>query len=178
MKIGILGGSFNPPHHGHLYLSNLALQRLKLDQIWWVITEKNPLKSAKDYESHTARMQKCQALIGHHPKIKILQSSEIYTEKLIIRLKAKHKNHRFTFVVGADVLEKFHLWKNFKKIISGIDLAIFSRGNFLLKIQKFPAWKFVRTAGHYSIFFTKKNQASSSEIRNLENIFNPKSESC
>ena len=165
MKIGILGGSFNPPHHGHLYLSNLALQRLKLDQIWWVITEKNPLKSAKDYESHTARMQKCKALIGHHPKIKILQSSEIYTEKLITRLKAKHKNHRFTFVVGADVLEKFHLWKNFKKIISGIDLAIFSRGDFLLKIQKFPAWKFVKTANRYSIFFTKNNHLSSTELR-------------
>ena len=165
MKIGILGGSFNPPHLGHLHISELALRRLKLDQIWWVVTKRNPLKNAKDYEAHAARIQRCQALIVAHPKIKILQSSEIYTEKLITRLMAQHKNHRFTFVVGADVLEKFHLWKNFKKIISGIDLAIFSRGDFLLKMQKFPAWKFVKTANRYSIFFTKNNHLSSTELR-------------
>lgn len=165
MKIGILGGSFNPPHHGHLHISELALKRLQLDQIWWIVTEKNPLKNPKDYEAHAARTQKCQDLVGDHPKIKILQNDEIYTEKLISDLKTKYKNHRFTFVVGADVLEKFHRWKNFKKIISAIDLAIFSRGNFLLKIQKFPAWKFVKTAGRYKIFFTKNNRASSTELR-------------
>ncbi len=165
MKIGILGGSFNPPHRGHLHISELALQRLKLDQIWWIVTEKNPLKNAKDYEAHVVRMQNCQVLIGAHPKIKILQNNEIYTENLITRLQAKHKNHRFTFIVGADVLEKFHLWKNFKKIISKIDLAIFSREKFLLKIQKFPAWKFVKTAGRYSIFFTRNHHFSSTKIR-------------
>ncbi len=166
MKIGILGGSFNPPHKGHFYISEIALKHLKLDQIWWIVTEKNPLKNPKDYESHAARIKKCQDLVGIHPQIKILQSNEIYTEKLITSLKRKYKNHHFTFVVGADVLEKFHRWKNFKKIISEIDLAIFSRGDFLLKIQKFPAWKFVKNAKRFRVFFTKNNSLSSSEIRN------------
>lgn len=168
MKIGILGGSFNPPHHGHFYLSKLALQRLKLDQVWWIVTEKNPLKNSKDYEAHVARIQKCQDLVGTHPKIKILQINEIYTEKLVVRLKTEFKNHHFTFIVGADILEKFHQWKNFRKIISSIDLAIFSRENFLLKIQKFPAWKFVKTANRYQVFFTANNSLSSTKIRQRE----------
>ena len=167
MKIGILGGSFNPPHHGHLYITNLALKKLDLDQIWWVVTERNPLKNSKDYESHFERVDKCRDLIGHHPKIKILQNNEIYTENLISRLKVEFRQHNFIFIIGADVLEKFHLWKNFRKIISSIDLAIFSRGEFLFKAKKFPSWKFIKSANRYSIFFTQNHRLSSTKIREV-----------
>ncbi len=168
MKIGILGGSFNPPHLGHFHLSKLALQKLDLDQIWWIVTEKNPLKNSKDYESYAARNQKCRDLASNHPKIKIVNFSEIYTEKLIARLHKKYPQHHFTFVFGADVLAQFHRWKNFKKIISTIDLAIFSREDFLLKIQKFSSWKFIKTANRFRIFFTQKNPLSSTKIRSAK----------
>ncbi len=168
MKIGILGGSFNPPHQGHLHLSHLALQKLNLDQIWWIVTEKNPLKNPKDYESHVARTQKCQDLANNHQKIKIINFSEIYTEKLIARLRKKYPANQFTFVAGADVLAQFHRWKNFKKIVAAVDLAIFAREDFLLKIQKFPSWKFIKNANRFQIFFTKKNPLSSSKIRKNE----------
>lgn len=168
MKIGILGGSFNPPHLGHLHISNLALKRLKLDQIWWIVTEINPLKNSKTYQAYEVRVQQCRDLVGNHPKTKILCINEIYTEKLVTRLCKKFKRDHFTFVIGADVLEKFHQWENFRKIISSIDLAIFSREKFLLKIQKFPAWKFIKTAGRYNIFFTANNFLSSTKIRERE----------
>lgn len=168
MKIGILGGSFNPPHLGHFHLSKLALQKLDLDQIWWVVTTRNPLKNSADYESYAARTQKCQEITNNHPQIKIVNFSEIYTEKLITRLRKKYPQHHFTFVAGADVLAQLHRWKNFKKIISTIDLAIFAREDFLLKIQKFPSWKFIKTNNRFRIFFTQKNPLSSTEIRRLK----------
>lgn len=167
MKIGILGGSFNPPHDGHFYLSKLALKKLGLNQVWWIVTEKNPLKNAKNYESHETRIQKCRDLASNHPKIKVLLIKEIYTEKLIAHLYKKHPQHHFTFIAGADVLEQLHRWKNFKKIISKIDLAIFSREDFLLKAQKFPAWKFVKTANRFRVFFIANNSNSSTRIRSL-----------
>ena len=166
MKIGILGGSFNPPHQGHFYLSNLALKKLKLSQIWWVVTAKNPLKNPQIYETHESRIEKCRDLIANHPKIKLLLIDEIYTEKLITRLHKKYPQHHFTFIAGADVLEHFHRWKNFRKIIAKIDLAFFSREDFLLKAQKFPSWKFIKTKNHFRIFFTANNTISSTKIRN------------
>lgn len=168
MKIGILGGSFNPPHQGHFHLSKLALQKLELDQIWWIVAQKNPLKNPHDYRSHESRIESCRDLVANHPKIKILSSDEIYTEKLLARLQKKYPLNHFTFIVGADILEHFHRWKNFKKIISKIDLAIFAREDFLLKIQKFPAWKFVKTRNRFRIFFTAKNPLSSTKIRERE----------
>jgi nicotinate-nucleotide adenylyltransferase len=167
MKIGIIGGSFNPPHQGHLHLSKLALQKLELDWIWWIPTKKNPLKNSKDYESYAARIQKCRNLVGNHPKIKILLIDEIYSEKLLTRLQKKYPQNHFYFVVGADILAHFHRWKNFRKIITKIDLAIFAREDFLLKIQKFPAWKFIKAVNRFRIFFTAKNTLSSTQIRKL-----------
>ncbi len=168
MKIGILGGSFNPPHLGHFHLSKLALQKLDLDQIWWIVTEKNPLKNSRDYESYAARTQKCLSLTNNHPKIRIVNFSEIYTQKLIARLRKKYPQHQFTFVAGADILAQIHRWKNFKKIIAAIDLAIFAREEFLLKSQKFPSWKFIKNANRFRFFFTQKNPLSSTKIRKYE----------
>lgn len=164
MKVGLLGGSFNPPHRGHVYISELAIKKLGLNQVWWIPTKRNPLKDAKIYEAYVGRIQKCEKLLQNHSKLKIQQFDEIYTEKLIRRLRAKYKNIEFFWLMGADNLENFHRWENFKKIISMIHLVIFSREKFLLKIKKTRAWNFVKK-NKCSVFFTKNLDISSSRIR-------------
>ncbi len=165
MKVGLLGGSFNPPHEGHIHISQLGLKKLGLNQVWWIPTLQNPLKQASIYESYASRVQKCEKLIKNHSKIKIKQFDEIYTEKLISALKAKYRNIEFFWLMGADNLEKFHKWKNFEKLLNLITFVIFARGNSLRKIRKTKAWKFF-SSGKYLIFRTKKLYISSTEIRN------------
>lgn len=164
MKVGLLGGSFNPPHQGHIYISNLALKKLGLNQVWWIPTAQNPFKEKSIYEGYEERLKKCQILTKSHAKIHIKKFDEIYTNILITKLRARYKNIEFFWLMGADNLEKFHQWEGFKKLIHRIPLIIFSRENFLKKIKKTPAWKFVATS-KYQIFYTKNFNISSSEIR-------------
>jgi nicotinate-nucleotide adenylyltransferase len=165
MKVGLLGGSFNPPHQGHIYISNLAIKKLGLHQVWWIPTLQNPLKHAAIYESYRSRLQQCEKLIEHHPKLRIKQFDEIYTEKLISTLKAKYRNIEFFWLMGADNLENFHKWKNFQKLPDMIPFVIFSRGDCLRKIRKTRAWKFFSDS-KYLIFHSKNLDISSTEIRN------------
>ena len=141
MKIGILGGSFNPPHFGHINISDLALKKLQLDQIWWIPTAFNPLKNKENYTSLANRIAECEKLISNHPKIFVKKFDEIYTVKLIERLKSKYQNINFYWLMGADNIEYFHLWKNFKKIIGLVAIAIFSRDDHLKKIYKSHIWQ-------------------------------------
>lgn len=165
MKIGILGGSFNPPHKGHIYISELAIKKLGLNFVWWIPTQKNPLKEAKNYEAYVSRIKKCEKLISSSPKLKIQQFDEIYSEKLVKKLKAKYPNVEFVWIMGSDNLANLHRWKNFKNFISNIKLTIFSRENSLLKIKQSRAWPFVKLQNP-AIFFTKNLDISSTQIRN------------
>jgi len=141
MKIGILGGSFNPPHLGHLNLSNLALKKLKLDQIWWIPTAFNPFKNIEIYSSLEERLEDCKKITANHPKIYVKKFSEIYTVKLIERIQNKYSDINFYWIMGADNIEHFHLWKNFAKLIRLIPIAIFSRENYLKNIYKSHTWQ-------------------------------------
>jgi nicotinate-nucleotide adenylyltransferase len=165
MKVGLLGGSFNPAHLGHIYISKLAIKKLGLNQVWWVPTAHNPFKDKSIYKPYKTRIEQCEKLVKTHPKIYIKEFDEIYTELLIRHLKSKYKNVEFFWLMGADNLEKFHHWEGFKKIIKEIPLVIFSRENFLKKIQKTKCWKFL-AASNCKIFYSRNLDISSTEIRN------------
>lgn len=164
MKVGLLGGSFNPPHQGHLHISELAIKKLGLNQVWWIPTSQNPFKEASIYEAYVGRVQKCKKLIQNNPKLRIKQFDEIQTEKLIRRLRAKYKNVKFFWIMGADNLERFHEWENFKKLIRMIPIAIFSRETFLQKIHKTRVFAF-KAQAKFLIFRTKNFNISSTQIR-------------
>jgi len=164
MKVGLLGGSFNPPHQGHVHISYLAIKRLGLNQVWWIPTLRNPLKDESIYENYRGRFLKCKNISKNFPKILVKEFEEIYTEKLIIRLKKKFPHIDFFWIMGADNLENFHRWKNFKKLAKMIPLVIFSREKILQKIRKVKSWKFI-ALGNYKIFLTQNLNLSSSEIR-------------
>lgn len=143
--IGILGGTFDPPHMGHIFISNYALIKLGLGEIWWIVTAKNPLK--KNSTSYGKRFLNTKNfLMGS--KIKILEIEDIekniYTVDVVLYLKKKFPKKKFIWIMGVDNLEKFHLWKDWKKIFSNIPIAIFDRPFYSLYISKSKAIGFFR----------------------------------
>jgi nicotinate-nucleotide adenylyltransferase len=163
MKIGILGGSFNPPHLGHLHLSNIALNKLQLDQIWWIPTPFNPLKDKSNYISIEERIKMCNTLVFSKHKIKIKKINEIYSFNLVKKLQQQYKNYHFYWICGADNLKNIHLWNNFHKLINIIPFVFFARNDHLKKLSQIKAYQIYQNHRftknyHYNFsFYTQHN---------------------
>ena len=132
-RIGLFGGSFNPPHSGHLDLSVCALDVLKLDQVWWIVTPSNPLKDAGDYAPFESRVAQCEALTHGH-KITVSRFEETRQSRYSIdTLRALRKNNPttdFVWLMGADSLTSFHRWKDWEAIAALMPMAVFNRPGF------------------------------------------------
>ena len=90
LRIGILGGSFNPPHQGHLNISNLAIKKLQLNQLWWIPTKYNTLKDINIYQSYETRINLCIKITNNNSKIIVKPYPEIHSYKLINYLQKKY----------------------------------------------------------------------------------------
>ena len=128
--IGLFGGSFNPPHGGHLLASHLALTRLGLDRVWWLATPGNPLKSPADLVALRGRLEAARALV-HDPRIAVTGfESEIgsrYTADTLRYLKRRASGARFVWIMGADNLAEFHRWRDWREIADSAPLLIVDR---------------------------------------------------
>ena len=170
MKIGLLGGSFNPPHSGHLYISLEAKKRLELNQIWWLPTKQNPLKKEKNCD-FDERVKLCKKLIDKNPKILVKNYEKnlntVYTIDLLKLVIKKHPGCKFFLVMGADSIINFHLWKNWQEIIKLIPLVIFDRDDNFNLAKKSRAWLYnLKINGKKLHFFKiKKVNISSTKIR-------------
>ena len=133
--IGILGGTFNPPHKGHLFISNYAMKRMHLGEIWWIVTEKNPLK--KKQNSFKKRLETVKKFPTNR-NIKIIEicnsNKNVYTIDVLEYLYKRHPGKKFIWLMGVDNLKNFHLWKDWKKIFYNILIAIFNRPFYSLNI--------------------------------------------
>jgi nicotinate-nucleotide adenylyltransferase len=135
-KVGVLGGSFDPPHKGHLYISKIALKKLKLNKLIWIVTKKNPLKK-KPYLSTKDRIKLSKKISIKEKKIFIqyldnkIKSSKTFD--LLSYLKNKNKNVKLFFLIGADNLLKFHKWNKWKKIPKLAKIVVFPRKNYSIK---------------------------------------------
>ena len=133
IKIGILGGTFDPPHKGHLYISKIALRKLKLSKLIWAVTKKNPLKR-KPYLNLKMRTTLAKKLTAQEKKIHIRYYDDkvksISTFKLLNYIKKRNKKAKIFFLIGADNLKKFHKWKNWKEIPKFAKIVIFPRRNY------------------------------------------------
>ena len=138
-KIGILGGTFDPPHKGHLYISKIALKKIKLDKLIWVITKKNPLKK-KPYLSLKTRINLSKKLTNKEKNIHVRfyenKIKSVNTIKLLKYIKSKNQNAVLFFLLGADNIVKFHKWRNWRKIPNFAKLVIFPRKNFSTRSNK------------------------------------------
>lgn len=143
LRVGLFGGSFNPPHHGHLMLAQVAMRRLGLDQVWWLVTPGNPLKSLSELPSQEARMAQCRALVGGNRRMVITgieaDIGTSYTEQTIRFLKHRCPLVRFVWLMGADNLASFHRWKNWQDIAGNVPMAIIDRPGSTLKAASSPA---------------------------------------
>jgi nicotinate-nucleotide adenylyltransferase len=142
LRIGLLGGSFDPAHEGHRLISLLALRRLRLDRIWWLVSPGNPLKDVKALAPLQKRMDAA-AAIARHPRI-VVSGVEAdlgtrYTSDLIRYLKIHCPGVRFVWLMGADNLASFHLWKGWREIAATVPIAVIDRPGFTLRALQAPA---------------------------------------
>ena len=139
MKIGILGSSFNPPHLGHIKISERAIEIFNLEEIWWMITKHNPLKNQNEYLPFNERLERIDSLVKNK-KIKIFyfedKTQSNYLIDNINYINEKFKNNKFIFLMGSDSFCEMHKWKNYDEIMKKIPLAIFNRQSSKEEILK------------------------------------------
>lgn len=127
MVVGLFGGSFNPPHQGHALVAEIALRRLGLDQLWWIVTPGNPLKSRSNLAPLAERLEKCEAITSD-PRIKVtafeLTLGTSYTARTLDSIKARNPDARFVWIMGADNLAGFHRWQRWRHIATTFPIAV------------------------------------------------------
>ena len=166
-SIGMLGGSFDPAHKGHLIISKIAIKKVKLSKVLWVITKQNPFKG-KAFYSLAQRISKAKKLAKNVKRIQVIHfentmrsSRSIDTINYLIK-KKKLKN--IYFIIGSDNLITFHKWKNWKKIVKLTKLIVFSRKGYDRKSRISIVAKFLKNK---IIFINNKPiLISSTKLRN------------
>jgi len=129
-KVALFGGSFNPPHSGHVHVSETALVRGQLDQVWWLVTPGNPLKDHSELAALDERVHLCRE-ITRHPRIKVTafeaRYNLNYTEQTLKLLKRLRPNINFVWLMGADNLAGFHKWQNWRSIARLMPIMVIDR---------------------------------------------------
>lgn len=145
-RIGLFGGSFDPPHTGHLHVAETAMKRLDLDQVWWFPTPGNPLKEApSDYQ---ARFDAVQALTSNHRQFKVSGVEQHlklrYTHDLVKLLNQHCPEAQLVWIMGGDSLMTFHFWKDWRALADLIPIAVVARPGFEIAAQVSPFAKQLR----------------------------------
>ncbi len=130
MRIGLLGGSFDPPHRGHVHITREALKRLGLDRVWWLVSPGNPLKAHRPARM-AARIAEARRLLGADPRV-VVSDIEArlrtrYTADTIACLQALYPGVRFVWLMGADNLAQFHRWERWRDIMARVPVAVLAR---------------------------------------------------
>ncbi|MGB1546934.1 MAG: nicotinate-nucleotide adenylyltransferase [Alphaproteobacteria bacterium] len=173
LRIGLLGGSFNPAHDGHRHVSLLALRNLGLNEIWWLVSPQNPLKPEKGMAPLRERLEQAKA-VARHPRIRVTDlESRLETRYTIDTLRVlldTFPRCRFVWLMGADNLAQISRWRDWTAIFQTIPIAVFDRPSYAfsastglasrryghsciperfakkLADMKPPAWVFFKTA--------------------------------
>jgi nicotinate-nucleotide adenylyltransferase len=150
-RIGIMGGSFNPPHDGHRVVALTALKRCQLDQVWWVVTPGNPLKANGGLPPLDERLAACRRL-ANHPRMRVTafeqELGSPFTAVTLAFLKQRHPSVAFVWVMGADNLAGFHRWQNWPGIAAAMPLVVVDR----------PGWRLRALATPVAHALTKRRQ--------------------
>ena len=174
-RIGLLGGSFNPAHEGHRHISLLALQKLKLDEVWWLVSPQNPLKPVKGMAPLQDRLKQARQ-VARNRRIKVTDIETVlgtrFTADTLKALKRHFPRLRFVWLMGADNLKQISRWDRWQSIFTAMPIAVFDRPAYSLSAlnakaaQRFsaarigaegagrlvrqepPAWSFIRCRLH------------------------------
>jgi len=168
-NIGILGGTFDPAHIGHITISKIAKKKFKLNKVIWAITKKNPFKK-KSSKSLKDRIKYAKNINLKNKFIKIgFYEKKIKSNKTIDLIKyfvKKNKNSHIYLIMGADNLINFHKWKKYNQIASMCKILVFDRDGYKIKSLKSPSFKKYNKNGINFIKFKKVN-ISSSQLRKI-----------
>jgi nicotinate-nucleotide adenylyltransferase len=171
LKIGILGGSFDPPHIGHLHIALKALETLGLNELWLALSPQNPLKPPP-FHSYEDRICKLEHLIKDYHEIKILTVEKDIginlTSDLFDYLIKKIPNSNFCFIIGADIAPKIHEWEKFEDLIKLTNIVIFSRARYSHLVQNSDIMKKFSTVRKVKYIPIEEVDMSSTELRNKE----------
>ena len=187
-KVGILGGSFNPAHEGHIHISNIARIALGIDEVWWIVAPQNRLKSSIEMESFDNRLSYARLFTNKVSYIKVLdieEKNKLYASYMTINfLNTKSQRVKFIWLMGSDILDNFNKWLHPNSIAKNMYVAVISRPNFFssfLNTKKTTKLgKRLKTSKSKTIFLRKKPvwvflknkllSISSSEIRRSQNF--------
>jgi nicotinate-nucleotide adenylyltransferase len=130
MRVGLLGGSFNPPHAAHRAISLFAIKRLKLDRVWWLLSPGNPLKDHDALRTLTERARAAKE-VADDPRIDVSCLEAVigtrYTVDTITHLRRRVSGARLVWIMGADNLAQFHRWKDWRRIAAEVPIAVIDR---------------------------------------------------
>ena len=146
--IGLLGGSFDPPHAGHLHISREALRRFALDRLWWLVSPGNPLKPHGPAPL-AERMAAARAMVDH-PRMAVTdfeaQAGTRYTAQTLTALRHTAPRVRFVWLMGADNLAQFHRWQDWQSIIETVPVGVLARPGQRISARMSPAARIYRHA--------------------------------
>lgn len=133
LRVGLLGGSFNPAHGGHLSISLDALKRLRLDRVWWLVSPQNPLKGRAEMADLASRMASARAVIGRHPGLVVTDlEQKIGTRYTVdtVRWLKRRSRAKFVWLMGADNLAQMPHWHRWRDLMSLVSIAVFDRAPY------------------------------------------------
>ncbi len=145
LKVGLLGGSFNPAHEGHLHLTRMAIRSLGLDRVWWLVSPQNPLKPASGMASLASRLVSARTLVAKSGERRIAVTDietrlgTRYTVDTLAALKARHPDIRFVWLMGADNMVQLPRWRHWRKLVGEAPIAVYPRHGFSLRARLSPA---------------------------------------
>lgn len=129
LRVGLFGGSFDPPHRGHMHVAITAMRRLNLDRIWWLVSPQNPLKSRRAGTLQD-RIERVRAFVDH-PRMVVSDIEDRlhiqHTAGLIESLINSFSNNNFVWIMGADNLAGFHRWQDWRMIVDSVPIAVIAR---------------------------------------------------
>ncbi len=172
--IGILGGSFDPAHKGHLLISKIAIKKVNLKKIYWIVTKKNPFKK-KPTLSLKERINLAKKLTKNFKNIQILYLDEtVKSSRTVDILKfiiKKMKLKSLYFIIGSDILVTLHKWKSWKKIVKLVKLVVFSRKGYDKKVKESIVLKYLKK-NNLIYIKNKPIPISSTILRKRKNLSN------
>ena len=141
-RIGLLGGSFNPAHSAHLHISLIALRRLQLDAVWWLVSPQNPLKPVEGMATLARRLARARE-IAQHPKIEVSAIEAAlgtrYSVDTVAALQSRFPSARFVWIMGGDSLASFHRWRRWEQLFRMLPIAVVARPGFTIAALSSPA---------------------------------------
>jgi nicotinate-nucleotide adenylyltransferase len=180
LKIGVFGGSFNPPTIAHLALTQHAHEALKLDQIWWLVAPHNPFKDKRTLAPFVDRIAMCEIVARDYLWLVVsdweARLGTQQTSDTLKGLQAHNPGHRFIWLMGTDNLLHFHTWNNWQDIVQSVPVAVFIRPGDAEKVLTTPAIEHMGSPqspakadhlqpGQWTMFANEQMAVSATEVR-------------